>query len=192
MNKTLVIAASVIAGLALPFLGMTISPTRDIILGLAPDQAVLSLADQIDAQRVSVDQAKIESDAKLAEFQSTIDAQQAKLAEQQKLIDSQITSIKAESKVVQASVNNESTCRKLYLDNPDCNKATYRNKTDFNKFVDNRKDLYEDSIDLCKESNDRRKSAGEDARSCDSKDSTDYDALDSKFEKCQEIIAKCG
>jgi len=163
MNKTLIIAGSVIAGLAIPFLGMTISPTRDLILGLAPDQAVLSLADQIDAQRVSVDQSKAESNAKLAEFQSTIDAQQVKLAEQQKLIDGQISSIKAESQSVKNSVSNELECRNLYSDNNYCNTDTFRNKSTYDKVIDKKKSM---GINL-----------------------SDYK---DKFEKCQEIIAKCG
>lgn len=96
MNKSIVIAGSIIAGITLPLLGMTITPTRDAILGLAPDQAVLQLADQIDAQRVSVDQAKLdaetakaESDAKINELQSQVSNQQQVVADQNKVIEEQ-------------------------------------------------------------------------------------------------------
>lgn len=37
-------------GLALPIAGMTITPTRNLILGLAPDEAILTLADKIDEE----------------------------------------------------------------------------------------------------------------------------------------------
>lgn len=88
MNKTITIAVSTLIGLALPVIGMTITPTREALLSLTtPDEKILSLADKIDEQRVLADESKAASDAKLAEFQSTIDDQQARLAEQQKLID---------------------------------------------------------------------------------------------------------
>jgi hypothetical protein len=36
--------------LSLPIAGMTITPTRNLILGLAPDEAILALADKIDEE----------------------------------------------------------------------------------------------------------------------------------------------
>jgi hypothetical protein len=66
---------------------MSIGETRNLILGLTPDEAVLQLADKIDSSRIL-------NETKLSEFQSTIDAQQVKLAEQQKLIEKQTISLK--------------------------------------------------------------------------------------------------
>jgi len=106
MNKTITIAGSVIAGVALPLLGLTISPTRDAILGLAPDQAVLQLADKIDESRVSSEQ----TDAKIAELQSVIDSQQAQLADYQQQVEGQntkIDSVKTENQATQAKVDND-------------------------------------------------------------------------------------
>lgn len=82
MKKSLIIGG-IVAGIVLvPVLGMAISPTRDLILGMAPDTAVLSLADKIDENRVNVD-------SKTAELQSLIDTQRTQIAEQQSIIDDQ-------------------------------------------------------------------------------------------------------
>lgn len=54
MKKVILIAiSSLIAGAAIsPVLGMTLSPTRNLILGLAPEEAILALADKIDEQAI--------------------------------------------------------------------------------------------------------------------------------------------
>lgn len=95
MKKSIIIIGAVILGIIIPFLGMTITPTRNLILGLAPEDAILQLADKIDENRN-------ESDFKIQELQSVIDAQQnqiagqnTKLTEQQQNIDSQNTAIYA-------------------------------------------------------------------------------------------------
>lgn len=106
MNKLLTIGATVITTLALPTIALTVTPTREAILSLAPDEQILQLADKIDGQRVSTEQ----TDSRIAEFQSTIDDQQVKLAEQQKLIDeqeNQISSIKDEAKAIVVKVDME-------------------------------------------------------------------------------------
>ncbi|HBR71193.1 MAG TPA: hypothetical protein DEA27_00090 [Candidatus Moranbacteria bacterium] len=85
MKKFLIPIVSGVVGIIIPIAGMTITPTRDLILGLAPEEAVLKLADKIDENRVSLEQ----SNAKIAELQAIVDSQNAKLVEQNKLIDSQ-------------------------------------------------------------------------------------------------------
>jgi TolA-binding protein len=100
MKKTLITLGIVAGVIATPILGMTISPTRDVILGLAPDQAVLSLADKIDEQRVSTEQ----TDAKIKELQSVIDNQQSEIANYQQQIDN----VKSETKKsVETEISNE-------------------------------------------------------------------------------------
>ena len=68
--------ASIVIGVLLvavliPVVGMAISPTRDLLLGLAPEEAVLKLADEIDVTRNSVE----ENSQKILELQATIDTQ---------------------------------------------------------------------------------------------------------------------
>lgn len=82
MKKSLITLGIVGAVVLVPVLGMAITPTRDLILGMAPDQAVLSLADKIDTNKVDVEQ-------KTEELQSLIDTQRNQIAEQQSIIDGQ-------------------------------------------------------------------------------------------------------
>lgn len=88
MKKFIIPAILVIAGIAIPFIGMTISPTRNLILGLAPNEAVLALADKIDENRISSDQLKTETDTKIAELQATIENQKSELANYQGKVES--------------------------------------------------------------------------------------------------------
>lgn len=50
MKKSLLMLGVGLIGLVLPIAGMTITPTRNLILGLAPDEAILALADKIDEE----------------------------------------------------------------------------------------------------------------------------------------------
>ena len=165
MKKVLIIIGVVAGILIVPVLGMAITPTRDLILGIAPKQAILKLADTIDENRIN-------SDSKISELQSIIDTQQAKLTEQQQTIDSQssqINSVKNESQSTQVKVNNEAECRKLYLDNPECKSAVYRTKSAFDKYIaDTKKRISQNNT-------------GE-----------DIDAYKKTYSTCQSIIAKCG
>lgn len=62
----------VVGMLLSPILGMAIGETRNIILGLAPQEAVLSLADEIDKSR-------IENEAKIQELQGLVEQQKSEL-----------------------------------------------------------------------------------------------------------------
>lgn len=50
MKKVSLAVGFVLLGMVTPLIGMAISPTRDLILGLAPDEAILKLADKIDQE----------------------------------------------------------------------------------------------------------------------------------------------
>ena len=76
MKKFIIPIISGIVGIIIPVAGMTITPTRNFILGLAPDEAVLQLADKIDDSRVI-------NEEKMQEMQKTIEAQQIKINEQE-------------------------------------------------------------------------------------------------------------
>lgn len=117
--------AALIAGLVIsPFVGMAIGSTRSLILGLAPDEAVLQLADKIDDDRAGVDQ-------KTNELQSLIDTQNSQIADQQKIIEEQkaelttqkgeVSQAKTAAAENSAGLSNEQNCRKaneLYVDIP--------------------------------------------------------------------------
>lgn len=45
------VGAFLLGSLSSPFLGMAITPTRELLLGMAPEEAILILADKIDEQR---------------------------------------------------------------------------------------------------------------------------------------------
>lgn len=117
MNKTLVTVAIVATAILSPIVGMAIGETRSLILGLAPDEAVLQLADKIDEQRVTAEQAKAESDQKTGELQSVVADQQAQLVGQQQMIDEQ----------VKANAENLKTlsCQALQKKTPWCSETKY-------------------------------------------------------------------
>ena len=79
MNKIIATAAIVGTAILSPIVGMGIGQTREAILGLAPDEAVLQLADKIDQSSVKVD----ESSALVSSLQAKITEQEGQLAEYQ-------------------------------------------------------------------------------------------------------------
>lgn len=124
MKKIMTIAVgSLVVGMIIsPVLGMAIGGTRELILGMAPNDAVLQLADKIDSNRV-------ESDSKATGMQSLIDSQKKQIEDQQKIIDSQKSGLDAQQAesdknkaATQAAISNEQSCRKaqeLYVNVPD-------------------------------------------------------------------------
>ena len=116
MKKSLIIFGIVAAVVLLPVLGMAISPTRDLLLGLTPDNQILALADKIDQNRVSSEQ----TDVKILELQSTIDSQEAELFNYQQQIESQnnkietvTNSVKTTNQTVETIQSNvDSECQK--------------------------------------------------------------------------------
>lgn len=103
MKKTLIIVGIVAAVILLPVLGMAISPTRNLLLGLAPDEQILALADKIDENRLSNEQAKSETDAKITEMQSIIDSQKVELTSYQQQVAGQEAKIEENKTNIQAT-----------------------------------------------------------------------------------------
>ncbi|MFA7209373.1 MAG: hypothetical protein WC120_03725 [Parcubacteria group bacterium] len=172
MKKFLIPIVFGVVGIIIPVVGMAITPTRDLILGLAPEEAILQFADKIDETKLNVDQNKTDNDNKIQELQLTISVQQTKIAEQEQVIagqNAQIISAKAESQAVRTTVTNESECRKLYAELPECSISNkiLRTKSAFDDFVANEKDEHDAS-------------------------NSDIERYKTKFDKCQEIIKKCG
>lgn len=83
----------VVGMLLSPVLGMAIGETRNIILGLAPHEAVLSLADEIDKSR-------IENETKIQELQVLVEQQKSELESQKMLLEKE----KREVAIQQVSV----------------------------------------------------------------------------------------
>ncbi|KKP68112.1 MAG: hypothetical protein UR66_C0008G0020 [Candidatus Moranbacteria bacterium GW2011_GWE1_35_17] len=136
MKKYLIIIGVTIGILAVPFLGMTISPTRELIMGLAPDEAVLQLADRIDDNKIELQNEIANKNNKINELQSSIDQQEMKILEQQKLIDTQksdVASTRAESQVTVATVMKQKDCS---IDmNKYCVSDSFTDPDKFKKFL---------------------------------------------------------
>lgn len=81
MKKILLMLGVGLLGLALPIAGMTITPTRNLILGLAPDEAILALADKIDEEAGKNDN----QEQKINELQNTLSNQQKEVEEKERL-----------------------------------------------------------------------------------------------------------
>jgi hypothetical protein len=129
MKKTLITFGIVVGIIATPILGMSIMPTRSLILGMASDEQILTLADEIDKSRV-------ENEHKITELQSVIDNQQTELAGYQEKITLQNSKIENIKKETQEKFNNDDNCRKLYFENTECSRPEFRNKSEFNKMIE--------------------------------------------------------
>lgn len=167
MKKVLMVAGIFVGILVVPFLGMTISPTRELIMGLAPDEAVLQLADRIDENRAYTEQANLENNVKISELQAVIDNQETKLVDYQNRIEIQnaeILKIKADNQQTQTQVSKQFECEKLYGEEPLCQSDNrYRTRAKFSNMLD--------ELEISKDEKERRTKI---------------------FNRCQEIIAKCG
>lgn len=80
MKKIIMPISFILLGIVIPVAGMTITPTRNLILGLAPKEAVLELADKIDKSRA-------ENEAKLQEMQTLLGQQKATIEEQNQKLE---------------------------------------------------------------------------------------------------------
>lgn len=121
---TIALISLALGAIISPVVGMAIGGTRSLILGLAPNDAVLKLADEIDANRQT-------TESKTSELEGLIDDQKNQLAEQQSIIDQQNTELgkqkgevgqaKTEVATASAGLTNEQNCRKaneLYVNIP--------------------------------------------------------------------------
>jgi Skp family chaperone for outer membrane proteins len=166
MKKILLTSGIAIFGLATPFLAMTITPAREALLGLAPDEAVLALADKIDTDRVDIESELSQKDEDIQKLQSTLDAQQAKLAEQQEMIDENNKAV-LETKIAVKNAND--TTDSLAKEQCEAEKKLhcsdkYLTKKSFDKYLDD---------------------FGDDLNSEMEND------LEKRFDRCQNILKSC-
>jgi len=186
LKKALFPALLVLTIVLAPVLAMSVSPTRSLLLGLAPEEAVLTLADQLDKNR-------IETEAKVTELQAVVEAQnqsisgyelkiaeqEGRLSEQEKMLNTQGATVASQAQTQQSlstKVATQAKCQQLYSENIYCGNKTYKTKSAFDDYIDDLKDREdEDDNDYV---------------------DVDYDEMidkaKEKFKKCQEIVQICG
>jgi hypothetical protein len=167
MNKTIATAAIAGSIILSPVAAMSVTPVRDALLGLAPEEQIVTLADEIDKSRVENEQKVAVLQEQVStltsqneELSKAIEAQNVKVTEQAKAMEA----TKVETAAVAVKVSNQTECTELYRNNQVCTQKRYRDRTAFDKMIDDIKDSESDDV----------------------KPRTKF------FEKCQEIIAKCG
>lgn len=123
--------ASFVFGLMLsPILGMAIGETRNLILGLAPEEAVLTLADEIDKNRennLSQDEIIKNQELQISELENLTEQQKKELEDQKESFDQSQSEIK--QSITNASEKAEACSRVFYYENQ--YKATDKNGRSF-------------------------------------------------------------
>jgi vacuolar-type H+-ATPase subunit I/STV1 len=169
MNKT--IATAAIAGVAIlsPVAAMSVTPVRDALLGLAPEEQIVTLADEIDKSRV-------ENEQKLATLEQELASAKQVIAEQKDALEAQKAdhAVKAtEQAVLSAKIDKQALCSSKLEENKECSFKEYRNKSDFDEMMATYK-----------------------AMDSENGNTKIYDRnLKEKkpiFDKCQEIIKSCN
>ena len=189
MNKSTLITVSavIVALIASPVIGMAVSPTRSLILGLSDHDSILQVADQIDTTRTDLEAKLAEKDAQVATLQSANTVLQSKIDDQGSQVDAQkadvakakadITAVKsdiADAKVAAAASDDakkqDAKCQKLYTKSPACQGDHYRSKSSLNEQIAK-------NMNGCSDSD-----------SCDAmkKQLNDY------YDTCQTIYAQCN
>lgn len=95
MKKIIIISVGTFfIGLLLsPVVGMVIGSTRELILGMAPEEAILEIADKIDTDKQEMEQ-------RLLDMQITIDSQQSQLTEYENKVISQDVAIQTQQQEI--------------------------------------------------------------------------------------------
>jgi len=109
MRKIIIPAILVLTGIVIPIVGLTISPTRNLILGLAPEEAILQLADQLDKDR-------IDYATNNQELQKTIDSQREEMKKMQKAIDNKandLNNLSEQVKTTNTAIQGQNYCLKV-------------------------------------------------------------------------------
>lgn len=122
--KTLIITVVVVTTAILsPIVGMGITQTREAILGLAPDEAVLELADKIDQSNVKVDATN-----------AVVDSLSTKITEQNaKIVDSQVQLGEQVAKTQTIIATTKDACTTSI--ETACTDERFKSKSEFNDMV---------------------------------------------------------
>jgi hypothetical protein len=172
MNKTIATAAIVGAAILSPVASMGITPVREALLGLAPEDQIVALADKIDESRVENEQKQTENEQKLTDLQASLDAANTVIAEQKKTLEGQSEKNAAVEKALveqKADSDKKAECAMTYASHPYCKADAYRTKSGFES-----------------EKSNINKSENEEIKKEELKRAAE------RYGECQEIIAKCG
>jgi TolA-binding protein len=93
MNKTIATAAIAGSIILSPVAAMSVTPVRDALLGLAPEEQIVTLADEIDKSRV-------ENEQKLATLEQELASTKQKNAELEEALENQVLSSEAKAKQI--------------------------------------------------------------------------------------------
>ncbi|EKE22224.1 MAG: hypothetical protein ACD_7C00020G0032 [uncultured bacterium] len=135
----------VVGAVLSPVIGMAIGETRNLILGLAPEESVLELADKID-------QNKEDNENKMQEMQTLIEQQKATIDEQtQKLSQAEgsIESQKSQIANVQAEAVKSRDCSADV--NQYCVSDSFYTKEKFDKYMERYEDFGKKEYEKYKE-----------------------------------------
>jgi peptidoglycan hydrolase CwlO-like protein len=113
MKKALITIAIITGIVVTPILGMAITPTRDLLLGLTPDEKILTLADKIDENRST-------AETKLTELQSIIDSQKSEIANYQQQVATQDAKITKAQTDIQTANTAIKTTNETVAKQKDC------------------------------------------------------------------------
>jgi chromosome segregation ATPase len=144
MKKALITIAIITGIVVTPILGMAITPTRDLLLGLTPDEKILALADRIDENRST-------AETKLTELQSIIDSQKSEIADYQQQVatqDAKITKAQTDIQTANTAIKttNETVAKQKDCSadvNKYCVSESFKDATEFKNFLKQ----YEDNFD---------------------------------------------
>jgi DNA repair exonuclease SbcCD ATPase subunit len=89
MNKTIATAAIAGSIILSPVASIGITPVREALLGLAPEDQIVALADEIDKSRVENEQKQTENEQKLAALEQELSAAKQTIAEQKTALETQ-------------------------------------------------------------------------------------------------------
>lgn len=166
MKKYIYLIGAGILGLSLPIAGMSIAPTRNLILGLAPDEAILALADKIDEQsqvqeaRISeLEKANSEQKESLERLNESEETRSEK-EEEQKRLQCETKLKNAQDSLADLQRNLDSDQKSLALiasekDYKECkNQAEDKYNEDKKDNDPNAKKRYEESMKNCKDDQD--------------------------------------
>lgn len=93
MKKTLTTLAIAAGVISAPVLSMSITPTRELLLGLTPDEQILAIADKLDTDKTELQQKLDDKEQKITELQSALDAQSQQMTEQQEATEQKVAEV---------------------------------------------------------------------------------------------------
>lgn len=128
-----------------PVIGMAIGETRNLILGLAPEESILELADKIDRN-------KEDNENKIQEMQTLIEQQKATIDEQAQKLSEAEDSIKSQKNQIENVQAETVKSRDCSADvNQYCVSDSFYTKEKFDKYMERYEDFEKKEYEKYKE-----------------------------------------